>query len=171
MSRVHSTSISFGIKLVSSLKSQLKFIDDLDEFLNWDMKEEGALMPEGVFIADREMMQKRETIDYAGLYPHFILFKRKGEELERRLVEINGQCPPLDTRCASAARQDMRNFKNGNRRFLPEPFENAIPHFRCFSSKRQVSHSSWIQKEHPQRIPRAGDEFFELAELNYFAHP
>ena len=88
MSRVHSTLISNVIKLVSILKSQLKFIDNLDEFLNWDIREEGVLMSEGIFIANRKMMQKCQMLDFAGHYPDFIIFKRKGEEQECHFVEV-----------------------------------------------------------------------------------
>ncbi len=105
MSRVHAASISSGIKLVSILKNQLKFIDDLDEFLTWDMREEGALMPEEIFIADRKMMQKCQTLDFAGLYPDFIIFKRIGGKQECHLVEMKDG-DAFGTQKASAARQD-----------------------------------------------------------------
>lgn len=42
MSRVHSTLISDERDLVRLIESQLKFIDNLDEFLNWDIHRESA---------------------------------------------------------------------------------------------------------------------------------
>ena len=126
MSRVHAASISSGIKLVSILKSQLKFIDDLDEFLNWDMREEKAEMPEGIFITDRAMMQKCQTLDYAGHYPDFIVFKRIGGKQECHLVEMKDG-DAFDTEKSSAVRQSTYEFMSGNRPYLP--FEDIIPHF------------------------------------------
>ena len=114
MSRVHAASISSGIKLVSILKSQLKFIDDLDEFLNRDMREEKAEMPEGIFITDRAMMQKSQTLDYAGHYPDFIVFKRRGGKRECHLVEMKDG-DAFDTEKSSAVRQSMCEFMSGNR--------------------------------------------------------
>ena len=109
MSRVHSTLISDGRDLVRLIESQLKFIDNLDEFLNWDMREEGAMMPEGIFIANRQMMRKCKTLDYAGFLSDFIIFKRKGEKQECPLVEIKDG-DAFDTQKASAARQDNVRF-------------------------------------------------------------
>ncbi len=47
-----------GYIRVRIIESELKKIGtlNLDEFIRWDMKEEGTLIPERVFIADREMM-------------------------------------------------------------------------------------------------------------------
>ena len=166
MSRVHAASISAGTELVRILKDRLKKFDNLDDFITWDMREEGALMPEGVFIANRQVMQKCETLDFAGLYPDFIIFKRIGGKQECHLVEMKDG-DAFDTQKASDARQDMYNFMSGNRRFLPEPFENAIPHFCCFNqNNKEAIVRGFKEKIHPDEA-MTGREFCELVGLDY----
>ena len=61
----------------------------------------------------------------------------------------------------------MYEFMGKNRRFLPEPFEDIIPHFCCFNQNdKQTILRGFKESIHPEDA-MSGREFCELVGLDY----
>ncbi len=70
VSKVQSAVISSGSELEATIADSVPNIPDLDAFL------EHEIMPEGVLLARKRQIKRRDTLDFAGSEPDFMVFKR-----------------------------------------------------------------------------------------------
>lgn len=107
MSRVHGAVISAGNELENMIKERVQIIENLDEFLKRE------IMPDGVFVADKQKVKGCRTLDFAGAEPDFVIFKRRDGEQRCHVVELkDGHA--FDTKKAAAEHQAMHAFISKN---------------------------------------------------------
>lgn len=95
MSRVQSTVISAGTELERIILSKVEKIDDLDEFL------EQEIMEDGVLIASKRQIKKCHSLTFPNAEPDFLIFKRRSDRQACHVVELkDGHA--FDTKKSSA---------------------------------------------------------------------
>ena len=157
MSRVQSAVISTGTELERIIKGQVSVINDLDAFLAQE------IMPDGVFIADKQKMKKCETLDFAGSEPDFLIFKRRRRKQQCHVVELKDG-DTFDTKKAAAEHRAMHDFISKNGQHLPYVVR---AHFCCFNQNdRSAIIRGFKEKIAPQEA-MTGREFCDLVELDY----
>jgi hypothetical protein len=82
LSRVQSAVIRAGAELEQVIIELANTIDDADAFLDAD------ILQEGVFAVSKKVLKKSKRLNYAGVEPDFVVFKREGKTQHCYLIEL-----------------------------------------------------------------------------------
>lgn len=157
ISKIQSTVISSGTELEKIILSRVKQINDLDEFLEFD------LIPEGIIVASKKAIKSSHKINSTGREPDFLIFKRKGSKQECIIVELKDGYM-FDTKKASAERAGLYDFSTKN----ASKFQLR---FKCYLCAFNETDKEKIHRGLKGQIAKedilTGEEFCEILEINY----
>lgn len=157
MSRVHGAVISAGTELEGMIKERVQIIENLDEFLKHE------IMPDGVFVADKQKVKGCRTLDFAGAEPDFVIFKRRDGEQRCHVVELKDG-HTFDTKKAAAEHQAMHAFIGKNAQHLQFTMQ---AHFCCFNQDNRQAIVEGYKSKIEMEEAMTGEEFCNLLELDY----
>lgn len=107
MSKVQSAVIHSGNELEELIQERVAPIDDLNEFLSRET------MPEGVFLATKEEINRCTELKINGKKPDFIIFKHRQGYQQCYIVELkDGHV--FDTKKVLGERETLRSFAERN---------------------------------------------------------
>lgn len=157
LSRVHGASISAGTELEGLIKSMVRRIDDLDEFL------EVGEMEEGVAIADKRQVKKSKTVDVGTAEPDFLIFKHRSGEKMCHVVELKDG-DAFDTKKSSAEVEAMKSFVQNASPDIPY---RVRMHFCCFNQNSREEIVNGFKGRITYDEALTGDEFCDLLEISH----
>ena len=155
--RLHATVVESGTELEQVIKDRVRLITDLDAFLQQE------IMPDGVQAADKREVRKCRTLDFAGVEPDFLIFRRRRGKQVCHLVGLKDG-DVFDTKEPAAEHQSMHVFTSRN---SPRLQYTVQAHFCCFNQdSKQAIVDSFKRKIAPEEA-MTGREFCDLLELDY----
>ncbi len=156
-SKVHAAVISAGTELERLIKSEVKQIENLDEFLKQE------IMPDGVMLAGKKLIKKSGILDFAGAEPDFIVFRRRDNQQRCHLIELKDG-DTFDTKKAAAERTSMHSFISKNAQHLPYV---VSAHFCCFNQDSRAEIVKGFKSKISKDEAMTGREFCNLLEIDY----
>ena len=157
LSRVHSTVISSGIELEKMILAKVEKIDDLDEFLKYQ------IMPKGIHVASKKIIKKSSTIDFSGSEPDFMVFKRHNNKQHCYIVEVKDG-HTFDTKKARAEHASIHSFSSRNVQNIPYIVSS---YFCAFNQNDKEAIHKGFKKKINLNECLTGREFCELLEIDY----
>ena len=136
---------------------RVKKINDLDEFLESD------IMQDGVRIATKRQIKKCESIDFPGSEPDFLIFKRRQSKQGCYVVELKDG-HQFDTKKARAEQQSIHSFIA---RSAHQMQYRVSAHFCCFNQDSREAIVAGFKGKITQQEAMTGREFCELLEIDY----
>ena len=159
LSRVQAAVISSGAQLESLIKSKTALVANVDAFLDLD------LMPEGVFVVDKQVLKRSQKLNYAGAEPDFVVFKRRGGQQLCHVIELKDG-DTFDTKKAAAEHRAMHTYISKNAQHLPFIVQ---AHICCFNQESREAIVAGFKRRIPYEEAMTGREFCALLELDYEA--
>lgn len=157
ISRIQGAVIGSGTELERIIRSKVKLIDDLDDFLQHD------IMPTGIYLADKRQLKACKTLDFAGSEPDFVIFRRREGHQHCHVVELKDG-DNFDTKKAAAERRSMYDFISMNAQYVPYTMS---AHICCFNQDSREAIVAGLKSKITLEEAITGREFCELLEVNY----
>lgn len=144
-------------KLVPTL-TKATLIQDLDEYLK------AQITLEGVYLVEKKVIRKSNSIEAHGIEPDFIAFKREGASQCCYIIELKDG-HEFDTKSSSKEHQNLRTFLSKNAMALQ--YYQSFCKIVGFNAKtREEIVIGFKQKIAPEQA-MTGAEFCELVEIDY----
>lgn len=156
-SRAHGAVISSGVELEKMILARVKQVENLDEFI------EHEIMPNGVFVASKQMVRKSTKIQFPGSEPDFMVFKRRVGKQHCHIVELKDG-HTFDTKKARAEHSSVHAFIAKNAQYLPFTVNS---HFCAFNQEDKQAILRGFKGQINIQECMTGREFCSLLELDY----
>jgi hypothetical protein len=157
LSRVQSAVI--GAELEQVIIELANTIDDADAFLDAD------ILKEGVFAVPKKVLKKSKRLNYAGVEPDFVVFKREGKMQHCYLVELKDG-DTFDTKKAAGEKESMQRFLTA---VAPHIQFTMSIHFCCFHRLNRQEIVQGFKRKITINEAMTGPEFCSLLDINYEA--
>ena len=159
LSRVQSAVIRAGAELEQVIINLANTIDDADAFLEAD------IIQEGMFVVPKKVLKKSKLLNYAGVEPDFVVFKREGRLQQCYLIELKDG-DTFDTKKAAGERASLHSFMTAIAQNIQ--FRTSI-HFCCFHRNTREEIVAGFKKKIRLDEAMTGREFCELLKVDYDA--
>jgi hypothetical protein len=152
LSRVQSAVIRAGAELEQVIIELANTIDDADAFLDAD------ILQEGVFAVPKKVLKKSKRLNYAGVEPDFVVFKREGKTQHCYLIELKDG-DTFDTKKAAGEKESMQRFLTA---IAPHIQFTMSIHFCCFHRLAKQEIVQGFKRKITINEAMTGPEFCEL---------
>lgn len=159
LSRVQSAVIRAGAELERVVIGLANTIDDADAFLDAD------ILREGVFVVPKKVLKKSKRLNYAGVEPDFVVFKREGKTQHCYLIELKDG-DTFDTKKAAGERESLYRFMTAISQNIQ--FTTSI-HFCNFHRNTREEIVTGFKKKIRLDEAMTGREFCNLLQIDYDA--
>jgi hypothetical protein len=159
LSRVQSAVIRAGAELEQVIIELANTIDDADAFLDAD------ILQEGVFAVPKKVLKKSKRLNYAGVEPDFVVFKREGKTQHCYLIELKDG-DTFDTKKAAGEKESMQRFLTA---IAPHIQFTMSIHFCCFHRLTKQEIVQGFKRKITINEAMTGPEFCELLGVDYNA--
>jgi hypothetical protein len=159
LSRVQSAVIRAGAELEQVVIELANTIDDADAFLDAD------IIKEGVFAVPKKVLKRSKRLNYAGVEPDFVVFKREGKTQHCYLIELKDG-DTFDTKKAAGEKESMQRFLTAVAPYIQ--FTMSI-HFCCFHRLTRQEIVQGFKRKITTSEAMTGPEFCELLSIDYEA--
>jgi hypothetical protein len=152
LSRVQSAVIRAGAELEQVIIELANTIDDADAFLDAD------ILQEGVFAVSKKVLKKSKRLNYAGVEPDFVVFKREGKTQHCYLIELKDG-DTFDTKKAAGEKESMQRFLTA---IAPHIQFTMSIHFCCFHRLTKQEIVQGFKRKITINEAMTGPEFCDL---------
>ena len=159
LSRVQSAVIRAGAELEQVIIELAHTIDDVDAFLDAD------ILREGVFAVPKKVLKRSKRLNYAGVEPDFVVFKREGKTQHCYLIELKDG-DTFDTKKAAGEKESMQRFLTA---IAPHIQFTMSIHFCCFHRLTKHEIVQGFKRKITINEAMTGPEFCELLGVDYDA--
>lgn len=159
LSRVQSAVIRAGAELEQVIIGLANTIDDADAFLDAD------ILQEGVFAVPKKVLKKSKRLNYAGVEPDFVVFKREGRTQHCYLIELKDG-DTFDTKKAAGEKESMQRFLTA---IAPHIQFTMSIHFCCFHRLTKQEIVQGFKRKITIDEAMTGPEFCKLLDIDYDA--
>jgi hypothetical protein len=159
LSRVQSAVIRAGAELEQVIIELANTIKDADAFLDAD------ILQEGVFAVPKKVLKKSKRLNYAGVEPDFVVFKREGKTQHCYLIELKDG-DTFDTKKAAGEKESMQRFLTA---IAPHIQFTMSIHFCCFHRLTKQEIVQGFKRKITINEAMTGPEFCELLGVDYNA--
>ena len=157
ISKVQSAVISSGTEIERLIRSSVKAIDSLDDFLTIE------IMPDGILLANKQQIKQSQNLRFSGAEPDFIIFRRRDNKQRCHIVELKDG-DNFDTKKSAAERRSMREFISANGANMPYVISS---HFCSFNQDSRSAIVAGFKNRISLDEAMTGREFCELLEIDY----
>jgi hypothetical protein len=159
LSRVQSAVIRAGAELEQVIIELANTIKDADAFLDAD------ILQEGVFAVPKKVLKKSKRLNYAGVEPDFVVFKREGKTQHCYLIELKDG-DTFDTKKAAGEKESMQRFLTA---IAPHIQFTMSIHFCCFHRLTKQEIVQGFKRKITINEAMTGPEFCDLLGVDYDA--
>lgn len=157
MSKVQSAVIRSGNELEALIQERVAPIDDLNEFLSKET------MPEGVFLATKEEINRCTELKINGKNPDFIIFRHRQGYQQCHIIELkDGHV--FDTKKVLGERETLHSFAERNAEKLRHEIST---HFCAFNQEDRQTVWEGFKRGIDFEEALTGREFCDLLEIDY----